>query len=96
MAKIDTHGLTIKGLRKASGETSDYGAYSALYSEIFYDRATGEVWTVLQCNLGQNSWTEYHDPNVIKVGNTQRHMTMQALADAIYTAVDEKTRHYGS
>lgn len=94
MAKIDTHGLTIKGLRKASGETSDYGAYSAMYSEIFYDRATGEVWTVLQCNLGQNSWTEYHDPNVIKVGNTQHHMTMQALADAIYEAVNEKARGF--
>lgn len=94
MAKIDTHGLTIKGLRKASGETSDYGAYSAMYSEIFYDRATGEVWTVLQCNLGQNSWTEYHGPDVIKVGNTQHHMTMQALADAICVAVNEKARGF--
>lgn len=94
MAKIDTHGLTIKGLRKASGETSDYGAYSAMYSEIFYDRATGEVWTVLQCNLGQNSWTEYHEPNVIKVGDTQHHMTMQALADAICEAVNEKARGF--
>lgn len=94
MAKIDTHGLTIKGLRKASGETSDYGAYSAMYSEIFYDRATGEVWTVLQCNLGQNSWTEYHAQNVIKVGNTQHHMTMQALADAICEAVNEKARGF--
>lgn len=89
MARINTHGLKIKELRKASGKTENYGAYSDRYNEIFYDRVTGEVWTIFQVSLGQNWWTEYHDANIIKIGNTQHHMTMQQIADAIRDAVDE-------
>ena len=73
--KVNTHGLKIKGLKKASGSTEDYGYYSGHYNEIFYDRSTGEVWTVYQYNLGQNSWTVYNDANVIKVCNSSSHMT---------------------
>lgn len=84
---INTHGLTIKGLRKASGETQRYNDASS-YDEIFYDRSTGEVWTRYQYSLGQNSWTEYHDADVIKVCNAVRHMTMQEIADAINDALN--------
>lgn len=94
MAKINKHGLKIDGLKKASGETANYGAHSDLYDEIFYDRATGEVWTKFQCSLGQNSWTEYHDANVVKIGNTQQHMTMQQIADAIWEAVTAMERSF--
>jgi len=83
MEKLNLHGLTIKGLKKASSETEDYGSYSGRYNEIFYDRATGEVWTVFQYSLQQNFWTEYHDPDIIKIGNTTSHLTMQQLADMI-------------
>lgn len=86
MAKVNTYGLKINGLKAASGETRNYSD-RALYDELFYDRATGEVWTVFQCSLGCNSWTVYHSPNVIKICNTARHMTMQEIADAIYEAV---------
>lgn len=89
MKRIDTHGLRIKGLRKACGETCDYGDYSGEYVEVFYDRNTGEVWTKYQYSLGQNSWTVYDDHNVIKVCNTTRHMKMQEMADMIYETVRE-------
>ena len=79
---INTHGLTIKGIRKASGETRSYNDAGS-YDEIFYDRNTGEVWTRYQCNIGQNSWTQYHDSNIIKICNADQHMTMQEIADAI-------------
>ena len=36
-----------------------------------------------------NWWTEYHNHNIIKVCNTQEHMTMQEIADAIAEAVAE-------
>ena len=83
---INTHGIKIKGLRKASGETRSY-IDAGSYDEIFYDRSTGEVWTRYQYSLGQNSWTQYHDINVIKICNTSRHMTMQEIADAIAQAI---------
>ena len=90
MARVNTYGLTIKGLKKASGYTEDYGYYSGRYVEIFYDRSTGEVWGNFQISLGQNSWTEYHDPAVVKICNTSRHMTMQEIADEIQRVLQEE------
>lgn len=87
MRTINTYGLKIKGLKKASGNTLNYGYYSGFYNEVFYDRATGEVWTVFQYSLGQNTWTKYHDPNVIKICNASNHMTMQEIADCIYDRI---------
>lgn len=89
MAKVNKHGIKISGLKETSGYTENYGRYSGQYVEIFYDRSTGEVWGVYQCSLGHNSWTVYHDPDVIKVCNTSRHMTMQEIADTIFGAVKE-------
>ncbi len=90
MAKVNNHGLNIKGLKKASGCTENFGLYSDRYVEIFYDRSTGEVWGNFQCSLGQNSWTEYHDSDVVKICNTSRHMTMQEIADEINSVLQEE------
>lgn len=87
--KLNTYGMKMKGLKKVSGQTMNYGDYSGKYDEVFYDRATGETWTVFQYNLGGNSWTEYSDENVVKICDAYRHMTMQELADAIRDRVAE-------
>lgn len=87
--KTNTHGIKMTGLKQASGDTKGLrGYYSGEYVELFYDRATGEVWTVYQVSLGQNTWTQYHDPDVIKIGNYSDPATMQDLADDIYRAVE--------
>lgn len=90
MGKVNKHGLTINGLRKASGATENYGCYSGCYNEVFYDEITHDVWCVFQYSLGQNSWTEYDDPTIIKVCNTSAHMTMQEIADMIRDKLAEK------
>lgn len=90
MAKVNKHGLKMKGLKKTSGYTENYGCYSGQYVEIFYDRSTGEAWGVYQCSLGQNSWTVYHDPAVVKICNTSHHMTMQEIADEIHRVLQEE------
>ena len=84
---LNTHNLKIKGLKKASGKTINWNPRSGGYTEIFYNRDSGEVWTVDQVSLGHNSWTKYDDPAIIKVTETETHMTMQAIADAIACAV---------
>ena len=86
---LDTHGMKIKGLKKASGETCELGDYSASYIEVFYDLRTGEVWTAYQYSLGENSWTEYNESSILKICNTHHHLTMQTLADMIYDKVCE-------
>lgn len=86
MKSINTYGLTMKGLRKASGDTQSYRD-AASYDEIFYNRESGEIWTRFQHSLGFNSWTQYHDPAIVKICNAQHHMTMQAIADAIHDSL---------
>ena len=87
MKSINTHGLTIQGLRAACGQTCNWAPRSGGYTEVFYDRATGEIWTVDQISIGMNTWTQYDDPDVIKVCSTTTHKTMQQLADLVYQAV---------
>ena len=83
MAKINTHGINIKGLRKASGKT--YNTDCGLHFEVFYDKETGKVWTVEQ---DPGLWTVYKGPAVTKVCDTSSHMTMQEIADAIKQEMD--------
>lgn len=71
------------GLKKASGSTKNTGRYSGIYTEVFYDRKSGEIWTVDQVGFCFNSWTEYHDNNVINICNATRHYSMQEIADMI-------------
>ena len=85
--RINTNGLTIKGLRAACGQTYNWTPRSGGYTEVFYDMTTGEIWTVDQVSIGMNTWTQYDDPDVIKVCNTTTHKTMQQLADLVYQAV---------
>lgn len=88
MKRVNTHGLKINNLRRVCGETGGWPANSGGYDEIFYNRETGDLWTVPQVSLGRSSWTEYpNNPEVVKVGETSQHMTMQEIADAVARAV---------
>lgn len=88
---INTHGIKMTGLKALSGKTKDLqGYYSGSYVEVCYDRSTGKAWGVYHYSLGQNTWTQYHDPAVIKCGNVSEPMTMQALADLIASHVDRE------
>lgn len=88
--KIDKHNLPMHGLRKASGETKDLaGYYSGHYVQISYDIQTGDVITDYHYSLGQNSWTKYHDANIITICNASEPMTMQEIADAIANKIKE-------
>ena len=82
---INKHGIKMVNLRKISGETVNNPAG---YSQISYDRATGELLEAWHPGTWATSWTEYHDPDVIHVCNTSRHMTMQELADAVRDALN--------
>ena len=81
---LNKYGLKMSGIKKASAATVNWSARSGGHTQISYDRATGEILT--NDHIGQ-SWTEYHDPDVITVCYTNRHMTMQEIADAIRDAM---------
>lgn len=85
MSKVDTHGLKIVGLKKASSDTYNRKWRDQSHDEIFYNRETGEVWAVYQYGLMTRV---YDDPNVIKIVNAWKHMTMQEIADMISQVVE--------
>jgi len=85
---VNTHGLKMIGLKKAAGETKGLtNYYSGHYVQISYDKVTGEIISDYHYSLGQNWWTQYHDSNVITIGNASSPLTMQAIADWIAEAV---------
>lgn len=88
--KINKHGLKMRGLKSASGDTKDYGRNC--YIQISYNIRTGEVLTDYHCSIGGNSWTEYRDSDIITIRNTNRHMTMQEIADAIAQELESMQR----
>ena len=86
MAKVNKQGIKMKNLKAVSGATVNNPIG---YSQISYDRATGELLEAWHFGNSMTSWSEYHDPDVIHVCNTRRHMTMQELADAVRDALAE-------
>lgn len=81
---VDKHGIKMVNLREISGETVNNNQG---YSQISYDTATGELLETWHVGSSDCSWTVYHDPSIIHVCNTRRHMTMQQLADAVRDAL---------
>jgi len=84
---INKYGYKMAGLKKAAGETKQLSGRAGEYLELFYDKRTGEVWTKYQYSIGSNSWTVYHDPNIVKVCNVYIPKTMQQIADLIVDAM---------
>lgn len=82
MAKVNTHGFKMTGLRRASGDTEgNTRVYSGLTFQINYNAKTGYVWTDRLwggCNL-----SVYGDKNIHHIATTYGHMTMQEIANRI-------------
>lgn len=77
--------LKIIGLKEASASTVNWQDHRC-YTQIFFDRGTGRVWTV--DHMSHEEWTEYHDPSVILVCGTSRHMSPKAIRAAIERALE--------
>lgn len=87
--------LKIIGLRKACNESRAWchSYYSAEYLQLSYDMRTGHCWTKLHVSLGHNSWTVYHDKDVVNCGNITRPMTMREIREMIEDAVNRRREY---
>ena len=80
--------LSIKGLKAIAGASKVLkGYYSGHYLQVNYNRATGKAWYNEHFSLGQNSWTQYDDRNIINCGNISEPVTMAELRAKIEEAV---------
>ena len=84
---INKHGLTINGLRQASGATVT-GA--GMHYNIYYNMTTGDVWTKEYPDAG--GWTlyqtNYDDDDIIYICDSWAHLTMQQISDMIAEEVE--------
>lgn len=82
--RVNTHGLTIKGLKETSGATCKCVGDS--YFQIVYDM---DSKLVFQCyNWTRNEWQEFKS-NILVACSTTEHMTMQEIADRVKSALDD-------
>ena len=85
---LNNHGIKIKGLRDASGYTTNLGRNrTGGYFEIFYDRADGQIWAVY--NITADDRRTYPSPKIISVCTTRTHLTMQQIADKLRDRLEE-------
>lgn len=76
-----------KNIQNAIDKMSPYDRRNGYYVEVFYDIAEDEVYSHAQCSLDFNTWTEYHDPDVIKIGNFVKRVSKKRLIEAIEETV---------
>lgn len=81
---LNTYGIKMVGIKKASAATINS---TRGYSQLSYDKATGEILESWHIGNPTTSWSEYRSRDVIHVCSTSVHMTMQQIADAICRAL---------
>lgn len=95
-AAVNTHGLKIDldSLKECSAYTETL--YNGSRVDIFYDRRNGQVWGKFEA--GENDWTQYRAPEIVKICGVRRHYSPQWIADRIAETVAELRQiadHFG-
>lgn len=76
-------GKQYKNIQDAIDKMSPYDRRNGYYVEVFYDMSEDAVYSHAQCSLGFNSWTEYYDSDVIKIGNFVKKVSKKRLIEII-------------
>lgn len=73
----------IKGLQEAWKEIKTCPQGVGAYYEVFYNRRTDELFTEFQVSLGHNSWTKFENPEIVKIGEFEKPVTMKELKQLV-------------
>lgn len=80
--------MKFKGLKKVVSEIKEIsGNNRGFYYEVFYNKETDTVFSEEHVSLGKNSWTEYDNVNIIRIGNFDCYVSMSDLKDLIKTTI---------
>ena len=72
--------MKLKGIKNVVTEARNNLGKNNLYLQVNVDKSTGRVWSDLHCSIGQNSWTEYADKDVLNCGNiSDKNITMAEI-----------------
>ncbi len=75
------------GIKNAVSEIKDCRQNCGMYYEVFYDSGEDEVFTKVQVDFGHTWNTEYHNPNIIKIGNFDSYVSMAELKSLIEKSI---------
>ena len=76
----------MKNLKKTVSEIKSCPQGMGAYYEVFYNRATDELFTCFQVSLGHNSWTKFENPEIVKIGEFEKPVTMKELKQLVEEA----------
>lgn len=72
--------MRIKGIKKVCTESLALaGGNDGCYLRLNYDMKKHEVFTNWHCSFGHNSWTRYHDENIIFIAFIDYPMMMKDI-----------------
>jgi len=72
--------MKLKGIKNVVTEARNNLGKNSLYLQINVDISTGRVWSDLHCSIGQNSWNNYKDSNILNCGNvSDKNVTMAEI-----------------
>lgn len=81
---INTHGLNLTNIEEASEATTDWPQGSGGYNQIAYNQNSGEI--IVTEHVG-DTWTEYGDPDIVRICDTTIHISAQRIADIIHNVI---------
>lgn len=60
--------MKLTGIKNVVSEARNNLGRNNLYLQINVNKSTGKVWSDLHCSIGQNSWNEYKDSDILNCG----------------------------
>ena len=75
---MEIKGLKITGWKKAVSQSGNFGG--KLFNNVYCNFKTGKVWLKEET---QNSWTDYHDPDIMQVMSSPYKLTGKQIEEAI-------------
>lgn len=84
--------IKLTGIKNIVTEAkNNLGNNNNLYLQVNVDKATGKVWRNLHCSIGQNSWSDYKDSDVLNCGNiSDKNITMAEVKAMVERKINGK------
>lgn len=78
----------IKGIKKIASDSKQLkGFFDCGYLQVNYDKSTNKAWADYHYDIGHNTYTKYHDSNIVNCGILSDPTTMIEIVQLIKEAL---------
>ena len=83
--------IKLTGIKNIVTEAKNNLGKNNLYLQVNVDKTTGKVWSDLHCSIGQNSWSDYKDSDILNCGNiSNKNITMAEVKAMVERKINGK------